>query len=335
MSERLKMEPKTIALAFPGQGRQEAGIGMDVIGNPQFPQANLLFRYGSQLLKDILNKDLDVADICKNNPGEILNIDSEIAQPVLTLVYLTRYTAWKESHPQEPEPDVITAHSLGKLAALVIANSITFKQALELSAFRGKYTKSAAQGNPGTMGYLIDMEELILEEVCQKVRQNRPCEFVGISSINGPRELVISGTTSAVQEALDTAANLPVGNARRVGPLPIPYPSHSPLMEEAKQAFGTIIQLAKIKPPETTLVFNGRIIKPQDGQLALTAIRSILSGELTQKVSWPQTDSVLRDPKIGVGKLTEIGAQPTKYGTLAKFTAQINANQEYQIETIH
>lgn len=326
-----EFEPRATktALAFPGQGRQEAGICMDVLSDPQrFPQANDLFIYGNALINETLNDDpskperkIDSRQICESNPDEILNEDSEIAQALLTLSYLVRYQARQEMYPNDPEPDVITAHSLGKIAALAIAGSITFGDAMKLSVMRGRFTKEAAGNNPGTMGYVNDIDPAIIGELCQQYMEAYLGTFVGISSENNQRQNVISGTVEGVKEVLRRAKE--ELKARYAELLPIPYPSHCPMMEQARVATVSYLAEMDIKVADKTLVFNGIVIRPEDGQDGVETIRKMLADELVQKVSWTETDRLMRDPNIlGVTKLLEIGA--TNKGTLATNTNALN-----------
>ena len=66
------------------------------------------------------------------------------------------------------EPDMLIGHSLGEYAALVAAESITFKEGLEVVSARGRAMASLAVEDNGTMAAVsapIDKVEEILATI--------------------------------------------------------------------------------------------------------------------------------------------------------------------------
>ena len=207
------------ALVFPGQGSQRTGM-LDHV--PELESLNRLLDAAEAL------SDLELSTIAQLGTPEDL-ADTRVAQPLL---YLADW-AWGVTLLQSGVgPVAVAGHSLGELAALAVAGVFSPEAGLELVVERSKVMAATAASTPGGMSAVLGMERATIAELLADM----PGAWV--ANDNAPGQVVISGTRSGIEQA--TEALLEAG-ARKVVPLAVAGPFHSPLMEPARAAFEEIL----------------------------------------------------------------------------------------------
>src|SRR5437773_4060169 len=109
---------------FPGQGSQHVGMGAGL--------ASAAARDTLQEASEILG--WDVARVCREGPAERLD-STEITQPA---VFAVSIAAARSLEARGLRPDAVAGHSVGELAALVVAESLRFEDALRVVAARAE-----------------------------------------------------------------------------------------------------------------------------------------------------------------------------------------------------
>jgi [acyl-carrier-protein] S-malonyltransferase len=110
--------------------------------------------------------------------------------------------------------------------------------------------------------------------------------------------VVISGTRSAVQRAVEIAA---LRGARRSVMLPVSGPFHCPLMGPVANVMADALAAVDIRPPAVPLISNvtaSEVTEPQ-------TIRELLVRQVTGMVRW--REGVLYMRSQGVIELIEVG----------------------------
>jgi [acyl-carrier-protein] S-malonyltransferase len=120
-----------IALAFPGQGAIEPGMGRGV------PQVDHLLDVASELTGVSMRRVLD-------RGGAALD-KTEIQQPAMVAVCLGMAGAL------DLPADVVLGHSLGELTAWAAAGGCTYEDAVTIAAARGASMARLATLHPGSM----------------------------------------------------------------------------------------------------------------------------------------------------------------------------------------
>jgi len=229
----MSYQPSTSALLFPGQGSQQVGMGAELAAAS--PAARAVFEQADELL------GYAISQRCWHGPEEQLMATAN-AQPALlvtcaaTLAALAERTGcgdWSTGHA------AVAGHSLGEYTALLAAGALDFATALALVRRRGALMAAASEGG---MAAVLGLDEATLEAICQQVA--RPDAPLVIANYNAPGQLVLSGATVALEQALQLART---HGARRTIPLKVSAAFHSPLMAPAAQALAPAIAAASIE----------------------------------------------------------------------------------------
>jgi [acyl-carrier-protein] S-malonyltransferase len=206
----------SLAFVFPGQGSQSIGM-MSALAKAS-PVIAATFAEASAVL------GYDLWQRCQDGPLELLN-STECTQPAMLTAGIATYRLWRERRGARPR--LMAGHSLGEFTALVAADFLDFKTAVDLVKYRGELMQAAVPPGQGAMAAILGLEDLDIEEACREASQGEVVEAV---NFNAPGQVVIAGQAAAVARAMEIAT---AKGARRALQLPISVPAHSSLMQPA------------------------------------------------------------------------------------------------------
>lgn len=243
-------------LLFPGQGSQKPGMGKDL-----YDAGGALARYfddAEARVPGLLARMFD-------GPAEELS-PTRYAQPALLTVSAALTHALTE---RGVAIDACAGHSLGEFSALHAAGALTWADALELVAERGRCMTEYVP--EGAMAAVIGLEADAIEAALP--------EGVTVANYNGPQQTIISGTREGVASA---EAALKDAGAKRVMPLAVSGPFHAPLMREAAGQFRAALDKAAVSAP------RHRFVSSVSGQTESDPerIRALLAEQITAPVRW-------------------------------------------------
>ena len=198
----------SIAFVFPGQGSQSIGM-MSALARVS-PVIAATFAEASAVL------GYDLWRRCQEGPLELLN-STECTQPAMLTAGVATYRLWRERGGARPV--MMAGHSLGEFSALVAADFLDFKTAVELVRYRGELMQTAVPPGQGAMAAILGLEDIDIEEACREASQGEVVEAV---NFNAPGQVVIAGLAGAVARAIEIAS---AKGARRALALPISVPS--------------------------------------------------------------------------------------------------------------
>ena len=124
-------------------------------------------------------------------------------------------------------PQYVAGHSLGEYSAHVAAGTIEFTDAVRTVRSRGKYMQEAVPAGQGAMAAILGFSLEQIQQLCNDAAQD---EVVSPANINSPDQVVISGSTGAVQRAVELAQQR---GAKKAVLLQVSAPFHSALMKPA------------------------------------------------------------------------------------------------------
>lgn len=276
-------------LIFPGQGSQYVGMGKQVYDN--FPIAKAVFDEVDDALGVKLSK------IIFEGPEDELKITSN-TQPALmaTSIAILRVLE-TEKGLDVSKCKFVAGHSLGEYSALCAAKAITLADTAKILKFRGKFMLEACPTGKGSMAAVLGSD---VATVNQLIKEVRDIDVLVIANDNSDDQIVISGSTEAVDRAIAHSKNL---NIKRVIKLPVSGPFHSPFMEAAARNLAKEIVKITISKPVPNIIANITACEENDPE----TIKDLLVAQVHGNVRWRETMYYARER--GVTQMIEIGAK--------------------------
>jgi len=272
-----------LALLFPGQGSQYAGMGK--LLSEQYEEARRTFEEADSAL------GFPLSELCFEGPEEELK-KTENTQPALLTVSIAAYRVLERLGTRSA---FVAGHSLGEYSALVAAGSLTFQDAVRLVRKRGQYMQEAVPAGVGAMAALLKLPQGKLEPILEEAAQG---EVVSAANLNSPDQVVIAGHAKAVERAMELAR---AAGAKRAILLPVSAPFHCSLMQPAQQRLKADLDSTEFRNPQIPLVNNwqARIVTTAD------EAREGLYEQVPHSVRW--TDSVRELGRQGIRRFIEVG----------------------------
>lgn len=279
-----------IAFLYPGQGAQEAGMAKDFYENS--PEAGKFFDQASELL------DLDLRKLCFEENDLLDKTEYTQAAMVAACLAITG-----ELKKRGLNPDMTAGLSLGEYCAIAAAGGMSDMDAVRTVRARGIFMEHAAPEGTGAMSAILGMENSSVEKVIQEI------EGAYIANYNCPGQIVITGEKEAVERA---GKALKEAGARRVLPLKVSGPFHSPMMENAGEKLKKVLEEVNLKNPSIPYVTNvtAELVTEKE------PIRELLVKQVSSSVRWEQ--SIRKMIAEGIDTFVEIGPGKTLSGFMKK-----------------
>lgn len=295
-----------IAFLFPGQGAQVAGMGKDFY--EQNETARPIIDQASELL------DLDMKALCFEK-NDLLD-QTEYTQAAMVTVCLAMEQVLEE---RGLKPDVTAGLSLGEYCAIACAGGMSVEDAITTVRKRGILMQNAVPDGKGSMAAVLGMSGEAIEAAIQ------PVEGASIANYNCPGQIVITGWKESVEQA---AAALKEAGARRVLPLNVSGPFHSPMMEGAGTALGEVLESVSVNELKIPYVTNVTAEFVTDS----SKIKDLLAKQVSSSVRWEQSIRAMLEQ--GVDTFVEIGPGKTLTGFLRKIDRNAKAYNVSVLEDV-
>lgn len=284
-----------IAFMFPGQGAQKAGMGKDFY--EQSETARKVIDKATELL------DIDMKALCFEENDKL--DQTEYTQAALVTVCLAMEHVLRE---RGLKADVTAGLSLGEYCAIASAGGMSTEDAITTVRKRGILMQNAVPGGKGTMAAVLGMKGEDIEKVVD------PIDGVTIANYNCPGQIVITGWKESVEKASE---ELKAAGAKRVMPLNVSGPFHSPMLEEAGRELGQVlagVQLSKLEIPYVTNVTAEYVTD-------ISETKALLATQVASSVRWQQSvENMIAD---GVDTFVEIGPGRTLAGFMRKISRDV------------
>ena len=253
-----------LAMMFPGQGSQSVGMlaslaAAESVVSGTFAEASAVLGY-------------DLWALVRDGPEERLG-ETQRTQPAMLAAGVAVWRAWQRRGGTPPA--ALAGHSLGEYTALVCAEAIEFKAAVDLVRLRGQAMQRAVPAGAGAMAAILGLDDAEIEAACGESAQG---EIVQPVNYNAPGQLVIAGHATAVVRAIEACK---ARGAKRAVPLPVSVPSHSALMKPAADELEAQLRALPVQAPRIRVhAFDARIYRDADD------IRDGLFRQLFNPVRW-------------------------------------------------
>ncbi len=289
------------AFVFPGQGSQSVGM-MAGFGNAPIVQNT--FVEASDLLR------VDLWKMALNGPAEDL-AQTVNTQPLMLTAGIAIWRLWRSLGGAMP--GYFAGHSLGEYSALVAAQVIRFADAIPLVRYRAELMQDAAPAGEGGIAAILGLDDETLKAVCAEAAQG---EIVELANYNSPGQLVISGSRSAVERAIEAAKTC---GAKRAMMLAMSVPAHCSLMRPAAEQLRQRINEIDFLPPAAPVIQNVDAVGFNDP----VAIKDALVRQLYGAVRWIETIKALADG--GIKRVVECGPGRVLVGLNKRIDDRIQA----------
>ena len=291
-----------IAFMFPGQGAQKAGMGRDFY--EQSETARKVIDKATELL------DIDMKALCFEENDRL--DQTEYTQAALVTVCLAMEHVLRE---RGLNPDVTAGLSLGEYCAIASAGGMTTEDAITTVRKRGILMQNAVPGGKGSMAAVLGMTGEAIEKVVDEI------DGVTIANYNCPGQIVITGWKESVEKASEA---LKEAGAKRVMPLNVSGPFHSPMLKEAGVELGRVLENVELSPLEIPYVTNVTAEYVRD----ISETKKLLSEQVASSVRWQQSvENMIAD---GVDTFVEIGPGRTLAGFMRKISRDVKV---YNVST--
>ena len=277
------------AFTFPGQGSQTVGMGKDLADT--YKAARELFEEVDEALQQNLSR------LMWAGPPEELQL-TENAQPALMAVSMAIMKVLEKEVGFNLAGKVkwVAGHSLGEYSALAAAKTMSVADTARLLKLRGQSMQKAVPVGVGAMAALLGAE---LEQAKAAAAEGAKVGVCQVANDNAPGQVVISGSTGAVEAAIAFAKTLGV---KRGMLLPVSAPFHCALMQPAADAMAQALAKTAMIDPAVGLIANVTAAVVDDAE----EIRRLLVSQVTGLVRW--RESIEYMAANGVDTIVELGA---------------------------
>jgi len=291
---------RSLALLFPGQGSQLAGMGKALAR--QFPMAAQVFAEADDAL------GIKLSSLCFAGPDDALKLTVN-AQPAIVATSIAAFRVLE--HETGVRPTYVAGHSLGEYSALVAAGALTLPDAARIVRERGRLMQEAVPVGVGSMAALFGLTAEEVRSVCAEAAQG---QVVSPANLNGGGQVVIAGHTDAVRRAITLAKER---GAKRAVELAVSAPFHCALMAPVAEGLARVLESVPVSPLQIAVIANVTAEVNRDA----SRMKDLLVQQVTAPVRWEE--SMVKLQELGCETMLEVGPGKVLAGLLKRIVADI------------
>lgn len=299
-----------IAFIFPGQGAQKTGMGKDFYEQSQ--RAAEIYDAASKRLKEEM--EIDIRTLCFDENDKLDQTAYTQAALVTTCLAMARTLEEKGVRA-----DITAGLSLGEYCAIAVAGGMSDLDAVWAVRKRGVLMEEAVPAGVGAMAAVLGLSAEQIEKVTEEIRG------VTVANYNCPGQVVITGETDSVDAAKEKLLEC---GAKRVLPLNVSGPFHSPMLKEAGEKLSEVLDQIHFHELELPYVTNVTAEPITD----ICKTKELLKEQVAASVRWQQ--SMERMIEDGVDTFIEIGPGKTLAGFLKKINRTVTVMNISCIEDV-
>ena len=293
------MTAKSIAFMFPGQGSQAIGMGGGLAAS------HIAAREVFEEVNDALGQDLFA--IMQNGSDDEIRMTSN-AQPALfaTSMAAVRVLEAELGVALFTRGIMAAGHSLGEYAALAASGSLLIGDAARLLRQRGDAMQAAVPVGEGAMAAILGGDEAQINAILKDAAAHG---LVQIANDNAPGQIVISGSSTAVDASIDLAK---AAGLRRAIKLPVSAPFHCDLMAAAADVMAEALAQVSFSDAEIPVYCNVTAAAETNAK----QLCANLVAQVTSRVRW--RESLLAMQAAGATHYIELGTGKVLLGLVKR-----------------
>jgi [acyl-carrier-protein] S-malonyltransferase len=289
-------------------------MGLELYEN--FPIAKATFKEANEAL------GFHLSHLIFEGPAETLQL-TEHTQPAILTVSVAALRVLMEQLGEKQlgldgfQPAFAAGHSLGEYAAHVAAGTFSFADAVRTVRSRGHFMQQAVPPGEGAMAAILGLPEPQVNDLCaqaadelagppvevtpaesERRRADAAYAIVAPANLNAPGQVVISGSSDAVNHAIQLCK---AAGARKAILLKVSAPFHCALMEPAQNQLAGVLEGVTFNDPAFPVACN------VDARLVTRRadVRDCLIRQVTGPVRWVECVELLVQQQVT--HLVELG----------------------------
>ena len=282
-----------VAFLFPGQGSQHAGMGVELLTDPEV--AELCDRCSR-------DADVDLRHLLIGADDDELKL-TQNAQPALCFVGVALTMLLRR---RGIEPAAAAGHSVGEYAALAAGGAVGAPQVIKAVVERGKAMAEAFPAGTSSMAAVLGLDAHAVEVALAGLNDAWPANY------NTPTQTVVAGTTAGLEVA---TRRLQAAGAKRVIPLNVSAAFHTPLMAPAAERLRAALDRIEWRSPRVPVMANLTGRQHQGGN----RIPHLMEMQLRSPVRWSACIASLVE--MGCDTFLEVGPKRALTGMMRELAA--------------
>ena len=302
-----------ISLIFPGQGSQFIGMGKDF--SDSFTAAKDVYSE----LDDSLDRSLSEI-IFSGSEEELVNTIN--SQPSIMATSIAIYkTIIEEGLISKNSIKCVAGHSLGEYSALVVNESISFKDSIKLLDIRSRAMQESMPVGTGGMVAIIGKKLIDVEKILPEIQKHGK---IFIANDNADGQVVLSGEIKAIEFI---CKNYKEFSIKRAIQLPVSAPFHCELIESASVKLENKIAVQKFNNFIFPL-YSNVTAEPCDNE----TIKDLLVRQIVNRVRWRDSiENMIRD---GVDYFIEVGPGNVLSNLVKRINKQVSVTSISSVEDL-
>ena len=302
-----------ISLIFPGQGSQFIGMGKDF--SDSFTVAKDIYSE----LDDSLGRSLSEI-IFSGSEEELVNTIN--SQPSIMATSIAIYkTIIEEGLINKNSIKCVAGHSLGEYSALVVNESISFKDSIKLLDIRSRAMQESMPVGTGGMVAIIGKKLIDVEKILPEIEKHGK---IFIANDNADDQVVLSGEINAIEFI---CKNYKEFSIKRAIQLPVSAPFHCELIESASIKLENKIAVQKFNNFIFPL-YSNVTAEPCDNE----TIKDLLVRQIVNRVRWRDSiENMIRD---GVDYFIEVGPGNVLSNLVKRINKQVSVTSISSVEDL-
>ncbi|MFF8265030.1 SDR family NAD(P)-dependent oxidoreductase, partial [Streptomyces virginiae] len=219
---------------FPGHGSQWPGMAAGLLDASDVFLARV--RATAEALAPYVDWSLE--DVLRGVPGAPALDRIDVIQPALFATSLGLAALWRSFGI---EPAAVVGHSIGEMAAAVVAGGLSLEDGARVSALCGR-AQARLAGRGSMLSVLLPLDEV-------RSRTAPYGERLSVAGVNGPRSIAVAGDLDAVERLQEKLT----ADGVRVRRVAIDYAAHSAHIDEIHEELLAV--LAPVRPRKGTIPF--------------------------------------------------------------------------------